>query len=154
MRSSVRLIVPDVPDRDLLQQGTLLRRTRLEYLSTLRSIEERMRELSRQSRELPGGYPTLVVQRRLDSGSSALRWFSHGHRMLSEERFLASVHGYAPAPRAWILASHLQSRWLNSHARVCRLLAEEYSALAEVLAKSSSPVVLTDCSSSGGLHHG
>ena len=154
MRSSVRLIVPDVPDRDLLQQGALLRRARLDYLATLRSIDERMRDLSLQSRELPGGYPTLVVQRRLDSGSRALRWFSHGDRMLSEERFFASVNGYAPAPRAWILAAHLQSRWLNSHERVCRLLAEEYSALAEVLAKSSSPAVPTDFSSSGGLHHG
>ena len=154
MRSSVRLIIPDVPERETLSQGALLARTRLECVATRAVIDARMRALSARTRELPIGYPTLGIQWRSERESRALRWFSGSSRMISEVRFQAIVATQPPVIRAWPLDSHLQARWLNSHERVCRLLAEEYSALAELLVKSSSPAVPIFNSDSGGLHHG
>ena len=154
MRSSVRLIIPDVPARDALGQAALVTRSRLECHATRAAIEGRMRTLAARTRELPLGYPHLGIQRRTDRDSRALRWFSSSYRMLSDARFEAAIARHPAAIRTWLLESQLQARWLNSQERVCRLLAEEYSALAELLAKSSSPAVPTTISDSGGLHHG
>ena len=154
MRSSVRLIIPDVPERNALGQAALVTRSRLECTAARAAIEGRMHVLAARTRELPIGYPRLGIQRRAGRGSRALRWFSSTNRMLSEARFQAAVASHPLPVRIWLLESNLQARWLNGQERVCRLLAEEYSALAEMLAKSSSPAVPTINSDSGGLHHG
>lgn len=150
MQSSVRLIVPGVPDGDLLDHGGFLTQLRLDCWDSLSAIHQQMADLVARTRELPGGYPTLVLQRRSDRQSCSLRWLSGGGRMLSDARFHATVFGLPPVVRAWLLHSQFQACWLNSQERVCRILAGEYAALSGVLAKSSSPAVSSDSRSSDG----
>lgn len=150
MRSSVRLIVPEVPDRGVMECGATLARARLEFQAGRQFVAARMEDLARRSRTLPNGYPSLVVQRRQ---SHALRWLDPHYRMMSEPRFFALVAPLAPRVRDWLPATHVEARWLNSQERICRFVADEYSALVEVMTKSSSPEVPSTQPIAGGLHH-
>ena len=154
MRSGVRLIVPAVPDQCLLEQSGLIARSRDECAAFMNSVHAQMLALAASTRGLPGGYPNLRVQRRSDRGSTSLRWFSSAGRMLSEKHFRALAADLSPKVRTWLLEMQVRARWLNSQERVCRVLADEYSELASLLAMSSSHAVSIINSDSGGLHHG
>lgn len=141
MRSSVRLIVPDVPCHDLLGQGALLARSREAFIAAHDDVVQRMAWLVASTRALPGGYPSLIIQRRTQPRSQTLRWLDARSRMMTEARFLAVLHALPARVRVWFAATHLEARWLNSQERICRLVSAEYFSLAEVLATSCCPRV-------------
>jgi hypothetical protein len=102
-------------------------------VNALQLIEQRMADLCRMTRTVPGGGMVLDIQRRLDRRSLALRWRSSAGVMLSESALIECVRHLSPALRAWYADVQVQALWLNLSARLCRRSAADYAGLVDAI---------------------
>lgn len=124
------VLIPAMPanENDFARAAIMASRR---FVTELKVIEERMTDLRRVTREVPGWSICLDIQRRRNIGSFALRWRNTTGGHVPDAEVMTILKNYPPALREWYCTVQLHALWLNAVERLCRKAGIEFSGLAD-----------------------